>query len=159
MRPAVGVEDGRVEIVVELSEHGHQALLVDDLVLGRERLARAKLFEHVVRAGDGEIRMPGLLALPMGVELFGEGADAALLSLRQDRKRERIEAGDVTPTRTILQRGTCHECPREVYARTENAEEEHIVKRDGKKRMIGQCFAREKLEHPMLGCLQSWPHL
>ena len=36
----------------------------------------AELLENVVHAGDGEVRVGGLLALTVGVEGFAEGADA-----------------------------------------------------------------------------------
>ena len=48
---------------MDLAENGDEALVVDWLFLGRERLAAAELFEHVVNAGEREAGM--LLLLPL----------------------------------------------------------------------------------------------
>ena len=45
--PAVGFEDGGVEVVVELLEEGDEALVVDGFGLGVERGAGAEAVEHV----------------------------------------------------------------------------------------------------------------
>jgi hypothetical protein len=64
---------------VELAEHGDEAGFVDGLVLGGQRFAAAQFGQHVVHAGQRQVRVGGLLALAVGVELFGEGGDAGLL--------------------------------------------------------------------------------
>ena len=61
---------------MQLAQHRHQALLVERAFLGRQRVAGAQLFEHVVHAGEGQLGVLGLLALAVGVELLGEIADA-----------------------------------------------------------------------------------
>lgn len=60
--PAVGLEDGGIEVVVELLEDGDEALVVDGLVLGGEGLAGTEFLEDVVEAGEGEVGMCLLLA-------------------------------------------------------------------------------------------------
>jgi hypothetical protein len=50
-------------IVVNLAEHGDEALVVDLLFLDGEWIAAAELFEHVVNAGEREAGM--LLLLPL----------------------------------------------------------------------------------------------
>ena len=40
---------GFIQLVVDLAEDGDEALVVDWLFLGGERLAAAELFEHVVK--------------------------------------------------------------------------------------------------------------
>ena len=49
-RPAVGVEDRRVEVVVDLLQDRDEPLLVDDLLLVRQRIAGAELLQDVVHA-------------------------------------------------------------------------------------------------------------
>ena len=66
--PAVGFEDGGVEVVVELLEEGDEALVVDGFGLGVERGAGAEEVEDVVEAGEGERGVQDLLALAVGVE-------------------------------------------------------------------------------------------
>ena len=46
-RPAVGIEDGGVEVVVDLLQDRDEALLMDDAVFFSERLAGAELFQDV----------------------------------------------------------------------------------------------------------------
>jgi len=86
-RPAVGFEDGGVEVVVELFEDGNQTFVVNFLFLRGERRGRrprerapwalegAEFFEDVVHVGECEVGVEGLLALAVGVERFGEVAD------------------------------------------------------------------------------------
>lgn len=84
--PAVGVEDGGVEVVVELFEDGDEAAVVDLFVGGGEvgvgegsGVDGAEFFEDVVHVGEGEAVFAGVfgeLALAVGVEFFGESADA-----------------------------------------------------------------------------------
>ena len=76
--PAVGFEDGSVEVVVNLLEEGDEALVVDGFGLGVERGAGAEEVEDVVEAGEGERGVQGLLALAMGVEALAEVADFLL---------------------------------------------------------------------------------
>jgi hypothetical protein len=46
--PAIGIEHGGVEFVVQRFQHAHQPLLVDGLVLRVERIAAAEFFEHAL---------------------------------------------------------------------------------------------------------------
>ena len=41
--------------------------------------AGAQFFQHVIHPGQGQFGMSGLLALAVGVELFGQIADGGLL--------------------------------------------------------------------------------
>jgi hypothetical protein len=69
---------GGIQLVVDLAEDGDEALVVDLLFLGGERLAAAELFEHVVNAGEREAGMLLLLPLAVRIETLAEGADALL---------------------------------------------------------------------------------
>ena len=87
--PAVGGY-GVVELLVQAQDDGSQALLINGLLLGRgEGLAGAQLFHHVVEVGED--RVLGLLALAVGVELFGQLPDARLLLRRGRREGKRIK--------------------------------------------------------------------
>ena len=59
---------------MDLAQHGDEALVVDELFLGGERLAAAELFEHVVNAGECEAGMLLLLPLAVRIEPLAEGA-------------------------------------------------------------------------------------
>ena len=63
---------------MNLLEDGDEALVVDLLFLGGERLAAAELFEHVVNAGERKAWMLLLLPLAVQIESLTEGADALL---------------------------------------------------------------------------------
>lgn len=78
--PTVGGKDGGIEIVVELLEEGDEALVVDELLLRREGLSAAKLFEDVVHAGERETGMLGLHALAVRIQLLRQGVDALFVS-------------------------------------------------------------------------------
>ena len=54
--------------------------------------AGAQFFQHVVEAGQGEVRMLGEDALAMGVEVFGDGANALLLQVVGGGEGEGVEA-------------------------------------------------------------------
>ena len=75
-------------------EHTHQAVFVDDLLLGGQRLAAAQLLQHVVNRRERGVGMGGLLGLAVGVDLLGQRADA--LGQRPGRvqvgERERLKA-------------------------------------------------------------------
>ena len=89
--PAVGVEDGGVEVVMDLLQDGDEPLLVDDAVFFGERLAGAELFQHVVYAGKCEIQILNLLMLAMRVEGFTKIADMLSLLFCAGRKGKGIE--------------------------------------------------------------------
>ncbi|MDO9073399.1 MAG: hypothetical protein Q7U73_09040 [Rubrivivax sp.] len=74
--PAVGRQHSGVEFDVQALQHRHQALGVDQLVLRTQRLGAAQFVQHVVHAGEREFGVRGLLRLAVGVELFGQRADA-----------------------------------------------------------------------------------
>ena len=63
---------------MDLLEDSDEALVVDELFLGGERLAAAERFEHVVNAGEREAGMLLLLTLAMRIETLAEYADALL---------------------------------------------------------------------------------
>ncbi len=84
--PAIGVEHGAVEFVVQRLEHCDQPVLVDHYLFRVERFAGFQLFEHVVHTGQREVGVLRLLALAVRVELFGEIANAGLLFSRSDGK-------------------------------------------------------------------------
>ena len=77
--PAVGCEDGGVEVVMELFEDGDEAVVVDGFFFGSEGFGGAEFFEDVVHAGEGEAGVLGLDAFAVGVEFLGDLADAVAL--------------------------------------------------------------------------------
>jgi hypothetical protein len=66
--PPIGFQDGLIQLIVDLAEDGEEVLIVDLLFLGIEGFFRAKLFQHVVNAGESEAGKEFLLALAMSVE-------------------------------------------------------------------------------------------
>src|SRR5690606_4592303 len=73
--PAIGLGHGGVDAVVNFLQDADQALLVDNLVLALDRLARAQLFQHVVHLRERELGMLFLSRLAMGVEFLTEVAN------------------------------------------------------------------------------------
>ena len=71
-RPAVGVGDGGVEIVVDLFEDGDEALLVDRLFFFVSGFGGAEFFQHVIHAGHRELGVLRLLAFAMGALRMNE---------------------------------------------------------------------------------------
>ena len=61
---------------MQRAQDADQTLGVDVALLRRQRLAGTQLLQHVVHAGQRQARVRGLLGLSVGVELFGEAADA-----------------------------------------------------------------------------------
>ena len=71
VRPAVGVENRRVQVVVNLFQDRDKTLLVDRPFLVGQGFAGTELGQDVVHACQGDGRVVGLLTLAVGVELFG----------------------------------------------------------------------------------------
>ena len=121
--PAVGFEDGGVEVVVKLFEDGDEALVVDLLVLGGEGFAAAELFQDVVDAGEGEAGMRFLLALAVRVQPLAEVADALLeCSLFERGEGKGVEAAGVVVAWTIFESSTASKRPCDVKAGRKNSE-------------------------------------
>jgi hypothetical protein len=114
--PAVGVEHGGVEFVVQGLQHADQALLVDGFFLGAERFAAAQFFEHVVHAGQRQRGVGFLLALAVGVELFGEVADAGGLLFGGGGEGEGLEAAGFVVARAVFRVGRRQPVPRRMDA-------------------------------------------
>ena len=75
---------------MELAEDGDEAVFVGELFLGVEKGAGAEFFEDVVEVGQRQLRVLGLLAFAVGVEGFGEVADARLLRFGRGGEWERV---------------------------------------------------------------------
>ncbi|MBL0222114.1 MAG: hypothetical protein IPQ17_05070 [Xanthomonadales bacterium] len=62
--------------------------------------------------------MRGLLAFAVGVELFGKVADAVLLIVAEDRKRERLETTRLVVARIVAHSETpsSRKCPGDMGA-------------------------------------------
>jgi len=67
IRPAVGLVDGLIEVVVDLFEEGDEGAVVDVFVLVAEGFFFADFFEDVVDASEGEV---GVLGLAPGFEII-----------------------------------------------------------------------------------------
>ena len=103
VRPAVSVEYGGVQVVVNLLQHRHDTLLVNRFIFRRQRFTGPQLFQHVVHASHRQLRMLFLLSLPMSVKLLGKIANAFLGGVVGGGKRERVEASRSRVSRTALQ--------------------------------------------------------
>ena len=68
-----------------------------------------------------------LLALTMGVKLFGERGNAASLVSGAERKRERIEASQIAPARAIFERATGTKRPQHMNPTRKHAQRQCIV--------------------------------
>ena len=73
--PAVGLQHGAVQLVVQALEHTRQAQGVNRFVLGAQRLAAAQLRQHVVERGQRHLGVRRLSGLAVGVDLLGQAAD------------------------------------------------------------------------------------
>jgi len=78
--PAVGVEDGGVEVVVDLLEGGDEGAVVVVAIFVGEGLPGAELFEQVIHAGDGDVGMGSLHLLAMGIEAIAHIANILITS-------------------------------------------------------------------------------
>jgi len=79
--PAVGVGHGCVEIIVNLLQDRHQALLVDDLLLVGQRLAGAKFLKHVIDAVRASVGYWACLAFAVSIKLLRKRADAGFMRI------------------------------------------------------------------------------
>lgn len=91
-RPAVGVEHGRVEGVVQLTQDAHQAEFMDDVLLLRQGLAGPQLGHDIVHPRQGELRVGRLPALSVDIEALSQRPHRCGMGFRRCRERERVEA-------------------------------------------------------------------
>ena len=66
---------GGVQPVVQGAQHADQALLMQQLVFGGQRVATAQLGQHVVQAGARDGLERGLAGFAVGVDLLGQTPD------------------------------------------------------------------------------------
>ena len=131
VRPAVGVEHGGVEFVVEFGEDGDQALFVD-------LFACAELFENVVDVGQLELRVELLAFLAAHVDLFGEVAYAGALLFGGLGEGEGLEAASFHVDGPILQSASGCEGPADMDAAGEKTEVSWRFQRDNYEFVVGQ---------------------
>ena len=67
VRPAVGVEDGGVELVVDVFEDANKGAIVVVAVFVGEGFPGSEFFEQVIHSGDGDVWMGGLYLFAMGI--------------------------------------------------------------------------------------------
>ena len=94
-RPAIGGCNGGIQLVVVIFQDQHQAVVEDAAVLGGEGIGRgagAEFLQHVVEAGQREVRVFGKHAFAVGVKFLGESADALFLQVVGGREGEWVEA-------------------------------------------------------------------
>ncbi|MNI54877.1 hypothetical protein D3C73_1097970 [compost metagenome] len=95
---------------MQILEDQHPPARLHVLVLLAQRRAGAELLQHIVEAGQGQVRMLGLHRLAGGVELLAEGAQAGAGGLVGVGEGEGIEAAMLDEPRSVLQRrGPCKE--------------------------------------------------
>ena len=141
-RPAIGGEDGGVEIVMQLTEDGDESLFVGALFGGGEGRTGAELFEDVVDGGEGKGGMERLLAFAVGVEFLGDGAYPFALGFGGGWKWEGFEAAGFVVPRVVsdAESSARGERPRDVDSAGEDAKnvgivagdvDQHVVREDG----------------------------
>ena len=62
-------------------QHCDQPVFVDDFLFRGQCFVGLQFFQHVVHAGQCEVGVLRLLAFTVGVELFGEVADAGFVAV------------------------------------------------------------------------------
>ena len=148
---AVGGKDGGVEFVVEGLQDADQALFTEGFVLGSQGFAGTELGEDVVEAGQGQRRVLCLLALAVGVELFGEVADAGLLVGRGVREGEGFESGGFDVNRSIFKCAARRQNPRDVDGAGQDAQRISVVEGDANEFVVWRDGGVEELESAVLG--------
>lgn len=110
--PAVGLEHGGVQLVVDLAQERDEALVVEGFLFGVQGRPGAELFEDIVKAGERELGMLLLLPLAVGIQSLAEFADALLQgAFGEVGEWEGVEAGAISPSWPILKGSSCFECP------------------------------------------------
>jgi hypothetical protein len=117
-----------------------------------------QLFQHVVEAGQRQVVVRGEDALAVGVDLFGEVADAGLLFGRGDGKGEGFEAAGFVVARSLPtpSQPPCCQRPDDMHAAGQDAEEIRIVERDGDQHIVWRYRGIEELKRAMLGGFHRW---
>ena len=127
--PAVGQQHGGVQLVVQALEHAHQAVFVDDLFLGRQRLAAAQLLQHVVNRRERDVGMGGLLGLTVGVDLLRQRADAP--GQRPGRVKvgegEGFKASGLDVDRPVFESTSRSGCPNTMETAGQHAQVESVL--------------------------------
>jgi type IV pilus biogenesis protein CpaD/CtpE len=99
--------------------------------------------------------MERLLALAVGVELFGEIADGLLLLVAGGGEREGFEAAGLDVDRIVAdpQPTTCCQRPSDMQSTGENSQDKGIIAGDGNQFVVGEDTLIEKDKRSMFGCL------
>jgi hypothetical protein len=100
-RPAIGGEDGMVEIVVQLPQHADKPAVVNIALGLAQFVAGAHLPKHVVKPGQGQIGMEPQPLLAQQVQFLGDRADRHPHALAAIRKRKRVETACFIITRVV----------------------------------------------------------
>ena len=104
--PAIRLEDGGIEVVVDLFQDAHQALFVDLPVLVGKRLPRPQFLQHVVHPRQRQPGVQGLPLLTVRVELLPQFPYPSLqLPFFQRGEGKWVEAAGLCVNRTILKTG------------------------------------------------------
>ncbi len=110
----------------------------------RQRFAAAQFGQDVVHAGQRQVRVGGLLALAVGVELLGEGGDAGLLFGAGGREGKWIEAAGFVVAWIDPPSGCRQPAPRQREFATRARRVKGVVLSDGDKLACrGECLRRE----------------
>ena len=103
------------------------------------------LAQHVVHAGQGQRRVLRLLAFAVGVELFGEGADAGLLVGRGVWEGEGLEAAGFVVARTLpSKRAAGRQRPDGVDGAGQDAQQIGVVESDGNQLIVWRRMAASR---------------
>ena len=91
-----------VEFVVQLLEHRHQSLFVNDLLFRGEHFARFQFLQHVLKAGECQVWMLRLLAFAVLIEFLCDRANVIFLRFGTVWEREWIEHNDGFPPWSVF---------------------------------------------------------
>ena len=118
---------------MQLPQNRHQPMLVDGLLPGGQRLAGPQLLQYIVHARQGQIWVQFLLALAVGVELFGQGADFLFLVVAGVRKGERLETAGLDIDRIVAdtQPAAGRQRPGYMVAAREHTQDKCVVAGNG----------------------------
>ncbi len=107
-RQVVGLQHGRIEMIVQFLQNSHAPARNDIAVFWRQRGRMAHGFQGIVQRGERQVGMVRQHLFARGIELFGKVGDPVAKAIMGVRERERIEAAGfdvdwvIADTRAIL---------------------------------------------------------
>ena len=128
--PAIGFGHGGVDAVVDVLEQAHQPVLVDLLILARDPLASAKLFEGVIHLGQGQLGVLCLPFLAVRIEFLAELAKGGALGGGEVGEGEGVEAARLVVAGAIFESASLRKGPCDMDSAGEDCEEFRVFQTD-----------------------------